>query len=87
MNISLTDDLSAFLADQVKDGGYKNKSEVIREGLRLLRLQRDKRTALRQAIAIGDADIAAGRTAPLTSELLRDIAERGKQMARNRKNS
>jgi antitoxin ParD1/3/4 len=85
MNVSLTDDLSAFVADQLKDGGYNNQSEVVREGLRLLRLRSEKLSALRQAIAIGDADIAAGRMKPLTDTLLYDIAERGRARSEARK--
>jgi len=31
MNVSLTDDLSAFVAEQLADG-YNNQSEVVRDG-------------------------------------------------------
>jgi putative addiction module CopG family antidote len=33
MNVSLTDDLSEFVAQQLAEGGYNNQSEVVREGL------------------------------------------------------
>jgi len=85
MNVSLTDDLSAFVADQLKEGGYNNQSEVVREGLRLLRARNEKLVQLRHAVAVGMADIDAGRTIPLTSEVLRDIADRAKQRVRSRK--
>jgi antitoxin ParD1/3/4 len=85
MNVSLTDDLSAFVAEQLKDGGYNNQSEVVREGLRLLRVRSEKLARLQAAIAIGDADIAAGRTKPLTDALLHDIAERGRELSEARK--
>jgi len=85
MNVSLTDDLSAFVAEQLKDGGYNNQSEVVREGLRLLRVRSEKLTRLQAAIAIGDADIAAGRTQPLTDALLHDITERGRKRSEARK--
>ena len=85
MNVSLTEDLSAFVADQVEGGRYNNQSEVVSAGLRLLRDRSGKLTELRAAIAIGDADIKAGRLQPLTDELLRDIAERAQQRAKARK--
>lgn len=77
MNVSLTDDLSAFVAEQLEQG-YNNQSEVIRDALRLLRARNDKQRDLRAAIALGLADIDAGRVRPLTDQLLTDIAERGR---------
>ncbi len=78
MNVNLTDDLAEFVAEEIRDGGYGNQSEVAREGLRLLRARRDKRRALLAALEAGHADIKAGRTKPLSDELLRDIAARGR---------
>ena len=37
MNVSLTDELEQFVQAQVKSGMYYSASEVIREGLRLLK--------------------------------------------------
>jgi antitoxin ParD1/3/4 len=84
MNVSLTDDLSAFVAEQLADG-YNNQSEVVRDGLRLLRARNHKLRNLRVAIDAGDADIEAGRSKPLTDALLRDIAKRGRARAQVRK--
>jgi antitoxin ParD1/3/4 len=81
MNVNLPDDLAEFVAEQIRDGGYGNQSEVARDGLRLLRARRDKRRALLAALEAGHADIAAGRTKPLTRELLREIAERAAERA------
>ena len=84
MNVSLPDDLSAFVAEQLADG-YNNQSEVVRDGLRLLRARNHKLRNLRSAIDAGDADIEGSRTKPLTQDLLRDIAERGRALAEARK--
>jgi putative addiction module CopG family antidote len=84
MNVSLTDDLNAFVAEQLK-AGYNNQSEVIRDGLRLLRARNDKLRDLRAAVDLGISDTERGRTKPLTDDLLRDIAERGRQVAASRK--
>jgi antitoxin ParD1/3/4 len=40
-NISLTPELSAFIDARVESGLYENASEVVREGLRLLRHRED----------------------------------------------
>jgi putative addiction module CopG family antidote len=37
LKVRLTDDLSRFVDGQVAAGEYKNRSEVVRDGVRLLR--------------------------------------------------
>ncbi|HEY7766123.1 MAG TPA: type II toxin-antitoxin system ParD family antitoxin [Aestuariivirgaceae bacterium] len=60
--VALTDKDDRFIAEQIASGEYGNASEVVRAGLRLLEQEQLKLNALRQAIAKGDADIAAGRS-------------------------
>ena len=66
MNISLTDKLERFVAEQVKAGRYQSASEVVRDALRLLQeheeVQRLKLKALRATIAEG---LASGPVEPL----------------------
>jgi antitoxin ParD1/3/4 len=85
MNVSLPEDLDDFVAEQLKEGGYNNQSEVVREGLRLLRIRQAKFRRLRADLDLGIADLETGQTKPLTDELLRDIADRGRQRAAIRK--
>jgi antitoxin ParD1/3/4 len=64
-NISLPEELSAFVDAKVASGEYAHASEVVRDGLRLLmREESTKLEWIRGAIAKGEADIAAGRTIP-----------------------
>lgn len=63
-NVVLTERQETLIDTLVKSGRYQNASEVMREGLRLIE-QREaedaaKLVALRAAIAVGEADIAAG---------------------------
>jgi antitoxin ParD1/3/4 len=83
MNVSLTDDLSEFVAEQLREG-YNNQSEVVRDGLRLLPTRNDILRHLRAAVDAGIADVEAGRTKPLTDELLRAIAQRGRRVSKAR---
>jgi antitoxin ParD1/3/4 len=59
--VALTDRDDRFITDQIANGEYGNASEVVRAGLRLLEREQLRLKALRQAIAEGDADLAAGR--------------------------
>lgn len=58
-SISLGNYFDEFVSSQVSNGRYKNVSEVIRAGLRLLENEESKVTALRNAIQEGiDSGIA-----------------------------
>jgi len=62
-NISLPKELEAYVDAKVASGEYAHASEVVRDGVRLLmREEAKKLESLRTAIALGEADIAAGRT-------------------------
>ena len=52
-SISLGDYFDQFVQSQVSTGRYKNVSEVIRAGLRLLEDEESKVIALREAIRAG----------------------------------
>lgn len=52
-SISLGDYFDQFVQSQVSAGRYKNVSEVIRAGLRLLESEESKVIALKNAIQVG----------------------------------
>ena len=85
MNVNLSDDLAEFVGEQTRSGGYTNQSEVVREGLRLMRARLAKRRALLDALEAGHADAQAGRVKPLTDDLLSDIAARGRKRAEKKR--
>jgi antitoxin ParD1/3/4 len=64
-NVVLTDSQAKFVEQMVASGHYQNASEVLREGLRLVQAreaeQAAKLAAMREAVAVGIADIEAGR--------------------------
>ncbi len=71
-NIVLTDHQAALVERLVASGRYQNASEVLRQGLRLLEREEaeaaDALARFREAVAVGEADIAAGRYVTIASD-------------------
>ncbi len=61
MNVSLTPELERFVGEKVESGLYNNASEVVREGLRLLKEQDEVRLRWREQIERGWQEVQAGR--------------------------
>jgi antitoxin ParD1/3/4 len=57
MNVSLTSQMERFINEQVESGRYRSASEVVRDAVRLLKDQHDRREAkieaIRKALASG----------------------------------
>ena len=64
-NVVLTESQAQFVEHLVAVGRYQNASEVLREGLRLVQAREEEHAArlaaLRDAVAVGIADMEAGR--------------------------
>ncbi len=64
MNVNLGSTFDQFVADLLKTGRYQSQSEILREGLRLLKDREDLRqlrlAELRKEIAIGIASADRG---------------------------
>ncbi len=56
--------LENYVSNLVEKGRYNSKSEVLREGIRLVQERESKLMALDAAIARGLADVKAGRIVP-----------------------
>ncbi|MDP3551250.1 MAG: type II toxin-antitoxin system ParD family antitoxin [Novosphingobium sp.] len=57
--------LETFVSSLVEAGRYNSKSEVLREGVRLIQDRETRLAALDASIARGLADADAGRTVPV----------------------
>lgn len=83
MNISLTPELTAFIQSQVQSGMYHSASEVVRDGLRLLKdreqLRQLRIEELRKEIAIGIEQLDRGEWVT-SEEVFRELRERNKRI-------
>jgi antitoxin ParD1/3/4 len=65
MNVSLPQALAEFVEKEVASGNYATASEVVRDGLRMLREERaiyeEKLAILKREVQIGIDDVQAGR--------------------------
>jgi len=63
--------LESFVAKLVETGRYNSKSEVLREGIRLIQERETRLSVLDQAIARGLADAETGRVKPMSDVVAR----------------
>ena len=63
-SVDLGAKLEAIVSDLVERGRYDSKSEVLREGVRLVQEREKRLKALDSAIKRGLADVDAGRVKP-----------------------
>jgi antitoxin ParD1/3/4 len=90
MNVSLTPELEQYVNGKVRSGLYHSASEVIREGLRLLKEKDDihqkKLQDLRRDLQIGIDQAERGEVSTFSEQTLREIkAEGRKRLAAERK--
>ncbi|MBY6240215.1 type II toxin-antitoxin system ParD family antitoxin [Methylosinus sp. Sm6] len=64
ISADLGSQLEAFVVQLVASGRYNSKSEVLREGVRLIQEREARLAALDASIARGVADADAGRAKP-----------------------
>ena len=83
MNVSLTPELEQFVNNRVQSGLYHSASEVIRDGLRLLKekdeVHQRKLERLRREIQIGVDQVDGGKVSTFTKETLKEIKTQGRK--------
>ena len=67
ISVDLGGPLEDYVSDLLRTGRYNSKSEVLREGVRLVQEREARLAALDAAIARGLADAEAGRVTPLNA--------------------
>jgi antitoxin ParD1/3/4 len=81
ISADLGQQLEGFVAKLVALGRYNSKSEVLREGVRLIQEREAKLAALDASIARGLADADAGRTTP-AEEVFKRLERKYRTMTR-----
>ena len=84
MNISLTPELEQLVNDKVKTGMYQTASEVVREGLRLLKERDQHVELLHRDIRIGFDAVERGEFTDYDSGTISKLTERVKARGRKR---
>jgi antitoxin ParD1/3/4 len=83
MNISLTKEFESYVSQKVESGMYHSASEVIRDGLRLMKerddLHQSKLADLRKEIAIGADQADRGQVQPFSDETAARVKARGRK--------
>jgi antitoxin ParD1/3/4 len=81
MNVNLGETFDLFVAELVESGTYQTQSEVIREGLRMLKNREDARKAqfaeLKRQVQIGIDQIKRGETSVFDVE---EIKREGRRL-------
>ena len=91
MNVSLTAELEQLVNEKVASGMYTSASEVVREGLRLLKerdeLRRAQMDELRRDVMLGAEQVRAGRGKKYAggAELADAIKRRGRQRSKKKR--
>ena len=82
MDISLNPKLDQWIKEKVESGFYNSASEVILEGLRLLKYQDEQRQLmtedLRQELLIGINQLDSGKSVPFESSVVSEIKNKGR---------
>lgn len=83
MNISLTKEFETYVSQKVESGLYHSASEVIRDGLRLMKERDDihqgRLAELRKDIAIGVDQADRGQVQPFNEETTARVKARGRK--------
>ena len=82
ISADLGSQLEGFVTKLVETGRYNSKSEVLREGIRLIQERETRLAVLDQALARGIADADAGRTKP-AEEVFARLEAKYQTMDRN----
>ena len=75
--------LESVVNQLVESGRYNSKSEVLREGVRLVEERETRLAALDAALARGLADVEAGRVRP-AEDVFNELKEKYRRMAEER---
>ena len=79
MHVNLSPEMEHFIKSKVASGFYGNATEVVRDAIRRMQAEEERRMAFRAAVAAGDAELDRGEGVGYTREVLEAITEEAVQ--------
>ena len=73
MHINLSPEMESYIKSKVSGGFYGNATEVIRDAIRRMQADEERRAAFRAAVAAGDAELERGEGIAYNKKVLEDI--------------
>lgn len=77
MHIRFADVDEKFIKNTVEQGFYASETELVRDAVRKMREEKERIARFHAAVMKGEQDIQAGRTTPLTPELMQQLMQEG----------
>ena len=75
MHVNLSKEMESYIKTKVGGGFYGNATEVIRDAIRRMQAEEERISALRAAVAKGDAELDRGEGVAYTPELIESITQ------------
>lgn len=72
----------AYIKAKVDGGFYTTENEVVRDAIRRMREEDERIRRFQAAVSLGDADIAAGKSAPFDKKMVEEIKRKAMDGAR-----
>ena len=85
MHINLSPEMESYIKGKVNSGFYGNATEVIRDAIRRMQADEERRAAFRAAVAVGDAELDRGEGIDYNKALLEDITHDAVKDTSNKK--
>ena len=73
MHINLSPEMESYIKGKVNSGFYGNATEVIRDAIRRMQADEERRAAFRAAVAVGDAELDRGESIDYNKAVLEEI--------------
>ena len=79
MHINLSPEMETYIKGKVSTGFYGNATEVIRDAIRRMQAEEERISAIRAAVAKGDAQLDQGKGIEYTPELKEKILKNARE--------
>ena len=85
MNINFADQDDSFIKSKVTQGYYSNATELVRDAVRRMREEEERRARFLAAVKIGEEQLKQGKTVTFSDELMAEIEKTAVNNAAQRK--